>query len=707
MVSPLQSSIDDPCPIERITLRLSRGSASSTELEPAPEAPLAVAGDYVLLRLLGRGGVGQVYLARQSGQDRQVAYKVLTSLGVVDPEALARFHGEARTLARLRHPGIVQIYDSGAYQGSPFIAMEYLPGGSLADKLRVSSLTAFQAAALIATVAEAVGYAHSRGIIHRDLKPSNILLDAENQPRVADFGLARQVVGERDSSQVTRTGTIAGTPGYMSPEQIVGKQKLTPAVDVWSLGVMLYEMITGVLPFPGAEPEQVFANVLRHEPISPRSWQSTVPRDVETICLKCLQKEPERRYANASELADDLLRFLDHEAILARPIGFVAKSVRTCRRNPVVAGLTAATMLTLAVASVISTAFATRVARDRANALAAAQAESVLRRRAETAMAAEQKSRREAEAMTAMLDSLLASVIPGRDALTSLRQEMDKAAQILRTDTGDPLTRARLLYRLALTRQNLGDFRDAVPLMEQALAIRTEVLGPNDALTRETIGALSYAYVAAGRGQDALRTLEPVAYAYLAEIPENSPEAIEMLEQLSVAYESAGQYDDADATNERLVSICEKLYGPDHETTHWRRMNLRRYTVPAGRFEEAIPVLRKAYAKFQSVCEPHATPLICARAELGRLLLANGQAREALPYLKEMYESSVARVGATHPFSAIDRNDLAKAYEACGCFAEAIPHRLGLFNHYRKAGDIKRSTFQSARLSADLAAFSW
>ena len=199
----------------------------------------------------------------------------------------------------------------------------------------------------------------------------------------------------------------------MPPEQLAGKKKLPGGRCLGSWSVMLYEMISALRSL---RHQQIFANVLRHEPISPRTWQPSVPRDLETICLKCLQKEPQRRYASGAELADDLSRFIDNRTILARPVGYAEKSIRWCRRNPAVAGLTAAVMVTLAVASVVSVAFAARASRDRAGAVAAAQTEAELRRQAEAATAAEQGIRRDAEAMTAMLDSLLASVTPGQDA---------------------------------------------------------------------------------------------------------------------------------------------------------------------------------------------------------------------------------------------------------------------------------------------------
>ncbi len=698
------SALECSGPVEPATLCLKRGLSPATPAAADAPPPFMPAGEYELLKLLGRGGMGMVYLARQSGSRRQVAYKVLTALGDGDPEALARFRGEAQTLARLRHPGIVAVYDSGTHLGSPFIAMEYVPGGSLRDLMRTGHTTAHQAAALLATVAAAVGYAHAQGVIHRDLKPANILLDADGQPKVADFGLARDLLGEQGGCRVTRTGIIAGTPGYMPPEQIEGKRKLTPAVDVWALGVMLYEMITGAVPFPGTDAEQVFARVLGHEPIPPCVWQATVPRDLETICLKCLHKEPRRRYGSGTELADDLRRFLNNRPILARRVGVLEKGVRWCRRNRAVAGLSAAILLTLTIAGAVSLALVGRIARDRSNALAAAEAEAVLRHQAETAMQAEQKARREAEATTAMLDSLLTSITPGQDILGNMRREMDRVAKALDANPGDPLVRARLLVTLGLTRQRMGDYAEAISFLEQALALRREHLGADAPLTLESACALGYAYIAANRGADAVRVLEPVLTARVAALPPDSPDAVEDLSLLRGAYDLAGRRDEADALAERVVALCAKHYGEDHEVTEWYRINLRRYSAHAGHLDEAIPVLRKALARFQATCESDSVQVICARAELGRCLLEAGKPQEALPYLKTMYETSVVRNGPTHPIALVDRNDLARCYEACGRFSDAVAHRRELHEHFRKAGDAEQADREAELLQQDLAA---
>ncbi len=302
-----------------VTVRFGPGRASFVQPATAADTLLpnsiTLSGDYELISLLGRGGMGVVYLCYQRALKRKVAYKALTHFALPDPEALQRFRSEAKLLAKLQHPNIVQVFDSGACNGAPYLTMEYV-SGSLAKRLRERRPTPHEAAQMVVTIARGVGHAHRQGIIHRDLNPANILLTIDGQPKVADFGLARDV----ESIRLTCTGMVAGTLLYMAPEQFSASKAQTPAVDVWALGVILYEMLTGAPPFEGVDQHQIINNLLRHEAVSFRALELNVSRDLETICLKCLQKDPPRRYTSANELADDLQRFLDRRPILARPV---------------------------------------------------------------------------------------------------------------------------------------------------------------------------------------------------------------------------------------------------------------------------------------------------------------------------------------------------------------------------------------------------
>jgi WD40 repeat protein/tRNA A-37 threonylcarbamoyl transferase component Bud32 len=308
--------------------------------------PLEVPG-YEILGELGRGGMGVVYKARDCKLNRTVALKMVLTGAFAAPEDRLRFLTEAQHAAALHHPNIVQVHEIGEHRGLPWFTLEYLPGGSLAGRLRGQPLAPRDAAAVVEKLALGVQEAHEHGIIHRDLKPANVLLEGKPDsaissctPKVTDFGLARRLEISQDG--LTPTGAIVGTPSYMAPEQAAGKGKEAgPAADVYALGAILYECLTARAPFAGPTPLHTLTQVLTRDPVAVRYLQNGVPLDLETICLKCLRKEPARRYTSASDLADDLRAFLHGRPIRARPVGRVERGWMWCRRNPVVATLLA------------------------------------------------------------------------------------------------------------------------------------------------------------------------------------------------------------------------------------------------------------------------------------------------------------------------------------------------------------------------------
>jgi tetratricopeptide (TPR) repeat protein/tRNA A-37 threonylcarbamoyl transferase component Bud32 len=321
-----------------------------------------------VLALLGSGGMGVVFRARQTTLDREVAVKLLRDARVDDDGKRNRFLQEAQAIARLHHPNLVQLYEFGelpavnGMRSQPYLVLEYVPGGNLADQLRNGPLFAEEAARIVASLAVAVDYAHQRGVIHRDLKPANVLLasgackrpESSNDsprglhpplaavPKITDFGLAKFLSGP----DLTKTGDVVGTPSYMAPEQLATKNgPITPAVDVYGLGAILYESLTGRPPFIAETVVATMGLVKEDDPIPPRQVQPGVSRDLEIICLKCLQKSPQQRYSTAEDLARDLRRYLAGEPIRARPVGMMEGVIRWCRRRPLVAGLLAALVL--------------------------------------------------------------------------------------------------------------------------------------------------------------------------------------------------------------------------------------------------------------------------------------------------------------------------------------------------------------------------
>jgi WD40 repeat protein len=308
------------------------------DTSPSADGPLPLSrvGEYELLRELGRGGMGVVFQARHVRLNRLVALKMILGGGLANREDLHRFETEAAAAAQLQHPGIVALYEVGAHGDQPYFSMEYISGSSLAQRLQLGPIASRRAAGYIEAVARAVHYAHTRSIVHRDLKPANILLDDHDQPKVTDFGLAKVLAA--DSGQ-TRTGAVLGTPGYMSPEQAAARKDIGVASDIWSLGAILYELLVARPPFRGETALATLQQVADHDPIAPRLLDPSLDRDLETICLKCLEKDPARRYRSALALADDLRRFLDGEPIQARRLGLWARTVKFYRRKPALASL--------------------------------------------------------------------------------------------------------------------------------------------------------------------------------------------------------------------------------------------------------------------------------------------------------------------------------------------------------------------------------
>jgi WD40 repeat protein/tRNA A-37 threonylcarbamoyl transferase component Bud32 len=305
---------------------------------------LPVVPGYEVLGGLGHGGMGVVYKARQTALKRVVALKMVLGRHPAADD-LARFRTEAEAIARLQHPNIVQVHEVGEHAGQPFFSLEYCGGGSLAEKLKGTPLPGRAAAAVVETLARAIQAAHDRQIVHRDLKPANVLLTEDGTPKVTDFGLAKKL----DEAGQTTAGAIMGTPSYMAPEQAGGKSgEVGPAADVYALGAILYECLTGRPPFKAATAAETVRQVLQEEPVAPRQVNPGVPRDLETVCLKCLQKDAGRRYATAREVAEDLRRFLADEPIQARPTPAWRRLARWTRRRPALATSVAVSLVALA-----------------------------------------------------------------------------------------------------------------------------------------------------------------------------------------------------------------------------------------------------------------------------------------------------------------------------------------------------------------------
>jgi serine/threonine-protein kinase len=280
---------------------------------------------YEVLGELGRGGMGVVYRARQVGAGRVVALKMILAGTHAGADALSRFRAEAKIIARLRHPNIVQVFEFGQHGGLPYFAMEFCAGGSLKQQLAGAPLPPGEAAALVERLARAMHAAHEQGVVHRDLKPANVLLGEGGTPKVSDFGLAKRLGG----AALTLTGAVLGTPSYMAPEQASGHSKeVGPSADVYALGAILYELLTGRPPFRAATPLETLHQVCARPPLAPRSLDARVPHDLDTVCLTCLRKKPQHRYASAWDLAEDLCRWRSGGPVAPRPAGRLVRWAR-------------------------------------------------------------------------------------------------------------------------------------------------------------------------------------------------------------------------------------------------------------------------------------------------------------------------------------------------------------------------------------------
>jgi hypothetical protein len=411
-----EGSTADPVDGAAVVLPEAGGTVGGTPDETRRAADrglhgLAVPG-YEIIRVLGLGGFGVVYLARQLGFNREVALKVVLSTAWADERARARFLVEAETVAAIRHPHVMQVYDFGNASGTPYIAMEYLRGGSLSERLRASpgfaaggssevggaAFDPRSAAELVGKLARAVHAAHELEIVHRDLKPANVMFDEKGEPKVTDFGLAK-----RGHSGVTASHAVMGTPAYMAPEQASGGTKFVgPGADIYALGVILYECLTGTRPFDDPDPIALLRKVTDDEPRPPRRLVGSVPRDLELICLKCLAKVPHERYATASTLADDLDHIRNGEPVSVRPAGLLERAYKWARRRPTAAAAYALGLIALVfgMSAGVAAIMWQRAEGEKASAETARGQAEEERRKTEEAYQKLEKARQEIEALT-------------------------------------------------------------------------------------------------------------------------------------------------------------------------------------------------------------------------------------------------------------------------------------------------------------------
>jgi serine/threonine-protein kinase len=687
----------DLAPDLRLQVDLHRALGSGPVIAAGPDdgsAPPTVPG-YEVMDALGRGGMGVVYRARQVGLKRLVALKMLTPRGGADPEQLARFRAEGEAVARLKHPNIVQIYEVGEHRGQPYFSLELVEDGSLDRKLAGKPVPPSEAAALVETLARAMHYAHERGIVHRDLKPANVLLQrkataggtdggwraVDFEPKVSDFGLAKCLDGQAGQ---THSGAVMGTPAYMAPEQAAGRTKeVGPAADVYALGAILYELLVGRPPFNGASPLETLEQVRSQEPVSPRRLQPKVPRDLETVCLKCLRTEPARRYASAAELADDLGRFRRGEAVRARPVGRVQRLARWCRRNPVVAALGAALALAV-VAGLIATVILYLDA-DSQRRQAEANLDRARLHLGDALTAADQFFRRVSEE-----DLLRQPDMEGlrKDLLTAAVTFLKKQAAYCEGQPWFEAERARAYGRLADITREIASRQEAIAttLQAQAIFARLHRDHPKDP---EFLDGLATAYqhlgnlYLEGRQLDQAEQALQQALALWQLPPDARADREAWLTGLATTHLSLGRLytdtartDRAEQAYRKAVSVLEQP-GPSREKApRLHRLGVSYSTLglflrDLSRTREAAAAHQKAVQVLEPLVRDHGDvpayrdALALAHLNLGLVYRDTGRpelAGKAYGRAAELFEE----LARDHPRVAVHQVDLASSHSNLG-----------------------------------------
>jgi tetratricopeptide (TPR) repeat protein len=651
-----------------------KGRDTGTHPALRPKVP-----GYEILGELGRGGMGVVYKAWQKGLDRTVALKMVLAGGHASAAELARFRIEGQAVARLQHPNIVQIYEVGEKENCPYFSLEYVDGGSLDRKIAKEPLTAAQAARMVQVLADAMDCAHRRGIIHRDLKPANVLLTADGTPKITDFGLAKRF--EEDTGQ-TRTGAIMGTPSYMAPEQAEGKtQELGPPADIYSLGAILYDLVTGRPPFRGESVLDTLHQVRSIEPVPPSRLQVSLPRDLETICLKCLRKDPVKRYATSAELAEDLRRFLDGEPIKARPTPAWERALKWTNRHRAAAALIAVSVLALISLGIGGAAFA--------------QIEHHRRIEADTLRAEADQERdhaREQEHIAKVYSAVADQERKNAQEQERIaKQERDKT-EIERLRATNNFRQAREAVSELLTR--VGHERLANEprmelvrrdLLEKALRFHQRFL-QTESTNPEVRWEAGQAYVRVGDIHEMLGQFDKAEKAYnegiaLLEALIKEPMAKsdyrntlgEAHDHLSVVLQARGRTDDADRAFERGFEIRKELAKanrdkPDYKFGLASSYNTRVLQLQARRkLPEALAAAKQAVtllaelADKPSAEDKYKQELARARVNLAALLQATNQPTDAEEEYRKALLPLVALVDKS-PEARDYRQELGRAY---------------------------------------------
>ncbi len=667
--------------------------------------PISV-GPYRLIKELGRGGQGVVYLATPESGGAKVALKVLDGLSSQQEPALARFRREAFAAASIKHPGICGVVEVGVDARTPYLAMEYVAGETLAQRLGraraepTASTFAFSfaespskapasptstspdrqavldAVAIIEKAARAVHAAHESGVIHRDLKPGNIMISESGEPVILDFGLAHHE--DPGLETLTRTGDLIGTPAYMSPEQLSRQLiRVDRRTDVWSLGVCLYESITLRRPFEAPTRERLYQAILTKEPLAPSRLNPAVSSDLDVILQTALDKDRDRRYQTALDLADDLRNFRLREPILARPPAAWTKLSRWARRNPAVASLVAGVFLALAAGLTAALVLLARVAAEKDRADESAKAEGIAKVAAEKKRVEAETNLKYAKSANEVLSSVFLDLDPNRtyrtvgDLRDALRENLGKALQKLDgAAMGDPLEVAGMQQTLAGALLRLGDRTAAIPVIERSVAALEPLVGPNHFATLTARHLLATAYSYAGRVEEAITILRDVEARYRADRGADDQAALRSLANLGMVLLESGRRQEALECMKRAVDGMRKRNGPDDEDVmHWT-MGLALGYDDVGERAKALELLEELLPRLEAVKGKDHPETIQCLMNVGLIMRSSGKPDRKVS--EDALERAKGRLGPDHPNTLVAANNLALTYSSLGDDAAAI-----------------------------------
>ena len=685
---------------------------------------------YELVEELGRGGMGVVYKARQTNPRRFVALKMVQGGKFARASELQRFRDEADIVGHLDHPNIVPVYEVGEHLGQQYLTMKLVEGGSLADRLKGGEpWPPKDAAGTVAKIARAVHCAHQHGILHRDLKPGNILIDREGEPHVVDFGLAKNT---NLPGELSLSGKVIGTPAYMAPEQALGRSKdASTAMDIYSLGAILYHLLTGRPPFEGNTVVEVLRNVTDSEPIRPSARNRRIDRDLETICLKCLEKDPQRRYGSVEAFADDIERWTRGEPILARPVSVFERGWKWAQRRPALAALGGTVAMAILIIAILSSVMNVRLT----------SAKAAVENEAKKTRVEAEKNRQTSAFLLAMIErdwlseARDADMRMFRNALANTGRRLGQLNHQPETQIEVGLTLARLYQQLGLfheqervsaelvqrARRHFGQnhervaqaldlqgyalfvlnrYDESIALYRQALAIRETLFGKDHPKVSPLCIALGHALLFSGNSEEAL-ALARRALAIEGRNPNGTSVVSDALRMIGRIAQEAGDFEEAELNLRRAVATQRRIFGDSHIFVADAMRALAAMFHVKRDFAIAETVLREALAMRQEDSGPWRHQVAIILSGIGHAQMEQGNFDAAEKNYREAATIDGKEFGLEHQFTAEHLVHLARLQARRGQLTEAHQSMQQALAIYEKT--LGSNHLETVRLRVELA----